>query len=244
MAPEVFRHELYNNKVDVYGWAMIAYQLAEGLPPFWNMDPIQAARAAALEHKRPHWGPVSRAGELVSRTGSVPAPGEQSAGGALFRVRRAPARTSAPALRGAVASRQLVRCPGASGVDPQLLPRVAAVPPRRSPTRSSGWWSSAGRPTTTRGPSSSTWSSASRPSCAAWRRPSPPAPRRTRTAAAAAACSERVGGACAALLKRERECVSRGARWGERVCGRSGGWDALGLGAAAVVVVHAPPPSL
>ncbi len=66
MAPEVFRHELYNNKVDVYSWAMIAYQLAEGLPPFWNMDPIEAARAAALEHRRPAWGPTSRGGEVVS----------------------------------------------------------------------------------------------------------------------------------------------------------------------------------
>lgn len=42
MAPEVFRHEQYNNKVDIYGFAMIAYQLFEGVPPFYMLDPIDA----------------------------------------------------------------------------------------------------------------------------------------------------------------------------------------------------------
>jgi len=65
MAPEVFRHELYNNKVDVYSWAMIAYQLFEGLPPFWSMDPVEAARAAALEHLRPQWGRLNRHEQVV-----------------------------------------------------------------------------------------------------------------------------------------------------------------------------------
>lgn len=64
MAPEVFRHELYNNKVDVYGFAMIAYQLFEGLPPFWQLDPVEAARAAAMDHKRPEWAHVNRRGEV------------------------------------------------------------------------------------------------------------------------------------------------------------------------------------
>jgi hypothetical protein len=31
MAPEVFRHELYNHKVDTYAWAMIAFQLFQGV---------------------------------------------------------------------------------------------------------------------------------------------------------------------------------------------------------------------
>ncbi|CAG9464939.1 unnamed protein product [Pedinophyceae sp. YPF-701] len=53
MAPEVFRHEPYNNKVDIYAYAMIMYQLFEGAPPFHNMDPIDAAKAACLEGKRP-----------------------------------------------------------------------------------------------------------------------------------------------------------------------------------------------
>ncbi|EFJ50688.1 hypothetical protein VOLCADRAFT_88470 [Volvox carteri f. nagariensis] len=65
MAPEVFRHEPYNNKVDVYSFAMICFQLFEGLPPYWNMDPIEAARAAALKGLRPQWGPTNRRDQVV-----------------------------------------------------------------------------------------------------------------------------------------------------------------------------------
>jgi serine/threonine protein kinase len=65
MAPEVFRHELYNHKVDQYGFAMIAYQLFEGLPPFAMLNPVQAARAAAQEGLRPVWGKTNRHGKVV-----------------------------------------------------------------------------------------------------------------------------------------------------------------------------------
>jgi len=65
MAPEVFRHEPYNNKVDVYSFAMICYQLFECVPPFWWQDPIEAARGAAMQHKRPTWGAVNRAKVVV-----------------------------------------------------------------------------------------------------------------------------------------------------------------------------------
>jgi len=65
MAPEVFRHELYNHKVDQYGFAMIAYQLFEGMPPFAMLNPVQAARAAAQEGLRPVWGKTNRHGKVV-----------------------------------------------------------------------------------------------------------------------------------------------------------------------------------
>lgn len=55
MAPEVFRHELYNHKVDQYAFAMICYQLFQGVPPFHSLDPVQAARAAAQHNARPEW---------------------------------------------------------------------------------------------------------------------------------------------------------------------------------------------
>lgn len=55
MAPEVFRHEPYNNKVDVYSFSMIIYQLFEHQAPFYGMDPVDAARAAALQELRPEW---------------------------------------------------------------------------------------------------------------------------------------------------------------------------------------------
>ena len=55
MAPEVFRHEPYNNKVDVYSVSMILYQLFEHMPPFSGTDPVEAARQAALFDKRPQF---------------------------------------------------------------------------------------------------------------------------------------------------------------------------------------------
>lgn len=53
MAPEVFRHEPYNFKVDVYSFSMIAFQLFEHCPPFAGMDPVEAAKHAALHDRRP-----------------------------------------------------------------------------------------------------------------------------------------------------------------------------------------------
>ncbi|KAI8473279.1 MAG: protein kinase [Monoraphidium minutum] len=68
MAPEVFRHELYNHKVDVYSFAMIAYQLFEGVPPFAKSDPVEAARQASLEGVRPQWGESNGSrGELPAK---------------------------------------------------------------------------------------------------------------------------------------------------------------------------------
>ncbi|KAL4538986.1 hypothetical protein Ndes2526B_g02745 [Nannochloris sp. 'desiccata'] len=55
MAPEVFRHEPYNSSVDVYSYSMIMYQLFEFQPPFAGMDPIDAARQAALYELRPQF---------------------------------------------------------------------------------------------------------------------------------------------------------------------------------------------
>lgn len=55
MAPEVFRHEPYNSRVDVYSFSMIVYQLFEVQPPFAGMDPIDAARQAALYELRPQF---------------------------------------------------------------------------------------------------------------------------------------------------------------------------------------------
>ena len=47
MAPEVYKHEAYGPKVDVYAFAMIAYQAFTNLQPFMDMEGILAARAAA-----------------------------------------------------------------------------------------------------------------------------------------------------------------------------------------------------
>ena len=60
MAPEVFRHEQYNLKVDVYSYAMIVFQLFECTVPFAGMDPVQAARDAAVLGSRPGFPPRNK----------------------------------------------------------------------------------------------------------------------------------------------------------------------------------------
>lgn len=60
MAPEVFRHEQYNCKVDVYAFSMICFQLFEGVPPYWMLDPVLAARKASTTGLRPTWGILNR----------------------------------------------------------------------------------------------------------------------------------------------------------------------------------------
>ena len=53
MAPEVFLHEPYNTKVDVYSFPMICFQLFEGRMPYEGMDAVQAAKNAAMHRQRP-----------------------------------------------------------------------------------------------------------------------------------------------------------------------------------------------
>ena len=59
-------HANTHTQVDVYSFAMICYQLFECVPPFWWQDPIEAARGAAMQHKRPTWGAVNRAKVVLS----------------------------------------------------------------------------------------------------------------------------------------------------------------------------------
>jgi hypothetical protein len=43
--------------------------LPSGLPPFWQLDPVDAARAAALEGRRPEWTGANRHNEQVFSAG-------------------------------------------------------------------------------------------------------------------------------------------------------------------------------
>uniref|UniRef100_A0A7S2KB98 Protein kinase domain-containing protein n=1 Tax=Leptocylindrus danicus TaxID=163516 RepID=A0A7S2KB98_9STRA len=54
MAPEVFRHERYNESVDVYSYAMIFFNILSGHQPWPMLNGIKAASAAALEGRRPY----------------------------------------------------------------------------------------------------------------------------------------------------------------------------------------------
>ena len=56
----MFRHEQYNLKVDVYSFSMIVFQLFECSVPFSGMDPVQAARDAAILGTRPSFPPRNK----------------------------------------------------------------------------------------------------------------------------------------------------------------------------------------
>ena len=53
MAPEMIRHEPYNEKVDVYSYAVVLWEMFSCEVPFSGMTPIQAAFAVADKHLRP-----------------------------------------------------------------------------------------------------------------------------------------------------------------------------------------------
>merc|ERR1711959_880367 len=53
MAPEVLRHEPYDQKCDVYSFAMLCWEMLTYRIPFEQHQPVQAAFAMAIEHKRP-----------------------------------------------------------------------------------------------------------------------------------------------------------------------------------------------
>jgi serine/threonine protein kinase len=54
MAPEVFRHEEYNETVDVYSYGMIVLYLLVGRPPWPNLAGVDAVRKASVEGDRPN----------------------------------------------------------------------------------------------------------------------------------------------------------------------------------------------
>jgi serine/threonine protein kinase len=59
MAPEVFRHEKYSEKVDIYALGVVVFQLTSptGEPPLAWMPAVAAAEAMSLRHERPELSP-------------------------------------------------------------------------------------------------------------------------------------------------------------------------------------------
>ena len=74
MAPEVFKHEPYNQAVDVYSFALVTYWLFAGAKPFANViDPVDAVVSAAVEGARPSITalPDPRVGQLLAKCWSA-----------------------------------------------------------------------------------------------------------------------------------------------------------------------------
>ena len=53
MAPECYRHEDYNETVDVYSFAMILFYLLVGRPPWPTLSGVEAVKRAAEDGDRP-----------------------------------------------------------------------------------------------------------------------------------------------------------------------------------------------
>jgi serine/threonine protein kinase len=54
MAPEVFRHEVYNETVDIYSYGMIFFYLLVGRPPWPTLAGLDAVRRASDMGDRPN----------------------------------------------------------------------------------------------------------------------------------------------------------------------------------------------
>lgn len=52
-APEILSKQIYNEKVDIYAWSMVAYEVQSGLIPFHNLQSTFKISEAVLAKKRP-----------------------------------------------------------------------------------------------------------------------------------------------------------------------------------------------
>ncbi|XP_057471700.1 integrin-linked protein kinase 1-like isoform X2 [Actinidia eriantha] len=58
VAPEVFRNEEYDTKVDVFSFALILQEMIEGLPPFYEKQEKEVAKAYAAKVRPPFRAPT------------------------------------------------------------------------------------------------------------------------------------------------------------------------------------------
>lgn len=73
MAGEIFRHEPYNTKADMYSFAMIMFQMLTSGRPFAGLDPVSAAMHASVDGLRPEWpaAPIHYSADDCSVLGKV-----------------------------------------------------------------------------------------------------------------------------------------------------------------------------
>jgi len=59
MAPEIVRHQPYGASADVYSYGIILWELLSHKMPWYDITPVQAAVAVAVEHRRPQLPPAT-----------------------------------------------------------------------------------------------------------------------------------------------------------------------------------------
>lgn len=69
MAPEVFKHQRYGHKVDIFAYGVIMFQLFEKRTPFEGITPVAVARMVAEKNLRPAFpDPRKTSGSGMSQT--------------------------------------------------------------------------------------------------------------------------------------------------------------------------------
>ena len=69
MAPEVFKHQRYGHKVDIFAYGVIMFQLFEKRTPFEGITPVAVARMVAEKNLRPAFpDPRRTSGSTMSQT--------------------------------------------------------------------------------------------------------------------------------------------------------------------------------
>ncbi|EPS68772.1 hypothetical protein M569_05994, partial [Genlisea aurea] len=58
VAPEVFKNEEYDTKVDVFSFALILQEMIEGVPPFHSRAEVEVAKAYVANERPPFCAPV------------------------------------------------------------------------------------------------------------------------------------------------------------------------------------------
>ncbi|CAH2042879.1 unnamed protein product [Thlaspi arvense] len=53
VAPEIYKDEIFDRSVDVYSFGLILYEMVEGVQPFHNKSPEEAAKLMCLTDRRP-----------------------------------------------------------------------------------------------------------------------------------------------------------------------------------------------
>lgn len=138
MAPEVTRHEPYDQKCDVYSFGLLAYEMASYHKPFHTMTVLEAAFAVARDGLRPEL-PASCPEEITGvirhcwRQRSEERPDFEEVHCGLLRIQKGASTRMLEASTDAMpTSKAHATTPGSSPPSPALSPSSAPLPAAQS----------------------------------------------------------------------------------------------------------------